>query len=188
VVLVVVDVGFGVGRVVGVVDVVVLLETAVDEEVAAVVDVLVLVDDVVVLLDIVVVDVVEVVGGAVVVTGPVVVVVLVEDVVVVGCAVVLVVLAGTMPVQADSSEVSPSGAVAVAVMTLPAAAGGSANIRSASPDPFVMTWTAPRNVAASPFPLGSHAGLAKNSTVNEVLARLLSVPVTDDEVTMDNTG
>jgi hypothetical protein len=91
-------------------------------------------------------------------------------------------------VHAENSDVSPSGAVAVAVITSPAASGGSGNARSASPDASVMTWTAPRNVAPSPLPLASHVGLAKNSTVNVVSARLFSVPVTPDASTMDSTG
>jgi hypothetical protein len=167
----------------------------VDVEVVAVVDV----------VDVVVVArVVEVVDGAVVVVGivPLVVVVGFEDVVldvvvlevvtldvevVVGC-VEVVVDPGTGPVQAEISEVSPSGAIAMAVMTWPAAVGDRANKRLASPDPSVEKSSPPRNVPPSPFPLGSHEGVAKNSTVKVVLAVLLSVPVTAIAVTIDSTG
>lgn len=96
---------------------------------------------------------------------------------------------GTVPVQSENSEVSPSGAVAVAVMIWPAAVGGSGNVKSvALPRASVMIWIAPRNVPPSPLPLASHAVLAKNSTVNKVLAVLFRLPVTSDEDTIDRSG
>jgi hypothetical protein len=156
-------------------DVVVVVEEEVEVVVIGV-EVVVVVDD----------AVVEVVDDRVVVVGAVVVVEVV--LVVVDAIEVVVVAIGTAPVQAENSEVSPSGAVAVAVMTWPAAWGGSANWRSASPDPSVVAWMAPRNVWPSPLPLASHEGVAKNSTVNSVSAVLLSVPVTCDAETIDSTG
>jgi hypothetical protein len=165
-------------------DVVLLGVVVADVEVVDTVDVVAVVEVVVEVVDATVV----LVDGVVVVVGAVEVVVEEIVVVVVAGMEVVVVLPGTAPVQAENSEVSPSGAVAVAVITWPAAACGSGNVRLASPDPLVMTWMAPRNVAPSPLPLSSHEGLAKNSTVNEVSARLLSVPVTSDEDTIDSTG
>jgi hypothetical protein len=158
-------------------------------------------DDDVVLLDVVVVDVVvvelatvdEVVATVdVVVPGMVDVVevlllVDVEDVVTGGVEVV-VVPPGTGPVQAENSDVSPSGAIAVAVITPPAASGGRGKVSGASPDASVTTSMAPRNVVPSPLLLASHDGLPKNSTVNVVEGRLLSVPVTCDADTMVSTG
>ena len=61
-------------------------------------------------------------------------------------------------------------------------------MRFASPEASVMTSMLPRNVPPSPLPLASHEALAKNSTVNVVVARLLSVPVTCAAVTIDSTG
>lgn len=175
--------------VVGTGDVVVLLEVIVVDDEVVTVEVLVLVVDVMEIVLVVVDVVVEVVAIVVEVVDVVVVVVVgIVVVVVVDAWVDVVVLPGTGSVQAENSEVSPSGAVAVAVMTWPAAVGGSENIRPASPDALVMTWMAPRNVPPSPLPLASHEGVAKNSTVNIVVARLLSVPVTCAAVTIDSTG
>jgi hypothetical protein len=173
---------------------VVLVELAAVDEVVATVDVVVevvtgTVDVVDALMLVDVEDVVRIDVVAVLdVVVEVVLLVLLEVDVVTGGADVVVVPPGTGPVQAENSEVSPSGAVAVAVITWPATSDGSGKARSASPDASVTTSIPPRNTAPSPLPLASHDGLEKNSTVNVVDGRLLSVPVTCDADTVESTG
>src|SRR5439155_17106651 len=112
----------------------------------------------------------------VVVGGPAVVVVVVSVVEVV----VLVVVVVVGPVHAESSEVLSSGAIAVAVRTVPAASGwAKLTVKLASPSASVMTLSlAPTKVWPSPLPEGSHASLAKTSTRKVVFGVELSVPST----------
>src|SRR5262245_8780140 len=115
-------------------------------------------------------------GSVVVVVRPVLVVVVVEDVevvvVVVDWAVVVVlvvvlevevvvvvvvVVLGGGSVQSENSEVLPSGAIAVAVMTLPAGTfRASVTVNAASPAAVVVTAAfLPTNSCPSPVPDGS---------------------------------
>ena len=79
--------------------------------------------------------------------------------------------------QAENSEVLPAGSVAVAVTNWPPETEvGKVKLKLALQPPSVVTGMEPIKVFPSPLPEGSHAGLAKNSSVKVVLAVLLSVP------------
>src|SRR5690349_16276129 len=68
--------------------------------------------------------------------------------------------------------------VAVAVTTVPAATAGRLAVNAALPIPSVVTFVNPRNVAPSPKPEGSGAGLLKNSMRKVRSGVLLSTPST----------
>ena len=94
--------------------------------------------------------------------------------------VVLVVVVVVGPVHAESSEVLSSGAIAVALRTVPAASGwANVTVKPASPLASVITLSlAPAKVWPSPFPDGSQASLANTSTRKVVFGVELSVPST----------
>jgi hypothetical protein len=115
---------------------------------------------------------------------PVVEVVLVEVVevvtriVVVVVIVVVLVVVGGGSVQGENSDVLPSGAMAVAVITMPAGTSSfSVTVKLASPLASVVTSAfAPTNRAPSPLPDESQASFEKISTRKVVLGVESSVP------------
>src|SRR5437762_1508105 len=66
--------------------------------------------------------------------------------------------------------------VAVAVMDWPAVPMGTVTLKDPSQLALVKTVVEPRKVLPSPNPEASQEGLAKNSTRNDLLARLFKVP------------
>src|SRR5437764_8674176 len=87
----------------------------------------------------------------------------------------------------ENSDVLLAGSVAVAVMTW-TTESGAGKLKLALQPASVVTVIEPMKVCPSPLPEGSQEVLAKNWTVNIVLAVLLSVPWTDVVEAEVNTG
>ncbi len=79
--------------------------------------------------------------------------------------------------HAENSDVLLFGSVAVAVIKSPTpTVAPKVAVKLALPFPSVVTSLKPKKVSPSPLPEGSQALLEKNSSLNWVLAVLLSVP------------
>jgi hypothetical protein len=94
--------------------------------------------------------------------------------------------------HAENSDVSPvAERLAVVVAISPTATTAGAVIeKTAWPEPSVVTVVEPTNSEPSPYPEGSHDGLAKNSTVYCSAGQESSVPsiVTDEPVVVADTS
>src|SRR5262249_54541410 len=86
----------------------------------------------------------------------------------------------TTVIHAENSEVLFEGSVAVDVITVEGATGGSVALKVApqSVTGFVVTLVKPRNVCPSPLPDGSQAEFEKNSIRKLKPGLLSSVPFT----------